>query len=271
MLDCPTNKGLLLWCPVLQFLLETSIDDGSRLLRNVRPYGWLSVRLPHSPALLCGHWLARAYEFRHEAIHSCFVVQLGPHEVNLFYLFFVLDQPPEPLSELLLHELCVVSFANIAFVIDIDALFIKLFLVVFHLFYSRLVDNLVIMLHIKIILRIEAILRHKEPVHQEEKLFFDELLIFSLSHGNRRKLSLRKIQAKSPGYFDCPRYVLLAVSFSGSWFEHDLNELVVVSQHAIYWVVLVHVIWADILQDFYLSYWPSVGRSWRCRSSVEPV
>ena len=137
---------------------------------------------PHSSILLSCYWLAWAYQFRHKSFDCGFIVALSPHKVNLVYLVLLLDQPPKTLSELLLYEVSIVSFANVALVVDIDSFFVDSLLIFRHRLNCLLINHVIELIHVEIIFGIKAVFSHKDTIDEEEKFLFDKLLVVTLSH-----------------------------------------------------------------------------------------
>ena len=218
---------------------------------------------PHSSILLGCDWLAWANQFGHKSFHCSFVVALSPHEVDLVYLLLILDKPPKTLSKLLLHEVRIVSLADVALVVDINALLINLFLIFRHRLNGLLINHVIELIHVNITFSIKAIFSHKDSINEKEKLFFDKLLIVTLSHRYIRQLCLSKVNSHTLTNLNSLLYMIFRISFCGPRLEHELCEFIVISKHTVYRMVPMFIILAYILNNFYFTYLAAVNRP-RC-------
>ena len=107
---------------------------------------------------------------------------LSPHKVDLVYLLFILDKPPKTLSKLLLYEVRIVSFADVALVVNIYSFFINPLLIFRHRLSGLLINHVIELIDVEIIFGIKAVLGHKDTIDEEEELLFDKLLVITLSH-----------------------------------------------------------------------------------------
>ena len=135
------------------------------------------------PSILLGcDWLAWAYQFGHESFDCSFIVALGPHKIDLVYLLFILDKPPKTLSKLLLYEVRIVSFADVALIVNIYSFLINPLLIFRHRLSCLLINHVIKLVHIKVVFGIKPIFSHKDSINEEEELLFDKLLVITLSH-----------------------------------------------------------------------------------------
>ena len=68
------------------------------------------------------------------------MVSLRPHEVDLLNSVLLLDKPPESTPEYLMHKLRVVSSANEAFIVDVEAVWGNFGLNLWYLFYGSHIE-----------------------------------------------------------------------------------------------------------------------------------
>ena len=190
---------------------------------------------------------------------------LSPHKVDLVYFLFILDKPPKTLPELLLYEVGIVSFANVALIVDIYAFFINPLLKFRHWLSGLLINHVIELIYIKVIFGIKAVFSHKDSINEEEELLFDKLLVVTLSHSYIGKFCLSKIEPHTITNLDSFLYMIFRISFCGPRLEHELCEFIVISQHTVYRMVPMFIILAYILDDFYSPYLASVYRPRCCR------
>ena len=208
-------------------------------------------------------WLAWAYQFRHKSFDCSFIMALCPHKIDLVYLLFILDKPPKTLSKLLLYEVRVVSFADVALVVNIYSFLINPLLIFRHRLSGLLINHVIKLIHIKVIFGIKAVFSHKDSINEKEELLFDKLLVVTLSHGYIRQLGLSKIKSHTITNLDSLLYMIFRISFCGPRLEHELCEFIVISKHTVYRMVPMFIILAYILNNFYFTYLAAVNRP-RC-------
>ena len=95
---------------------------------------------------------------------------LGPHKIDLVYLLFILDKPPKTLSKLLLYEVRIVSFADVALIVNIYSFLINPLLIFRHRLSCLLINHVIKLVHIKVVFGIKPIFSHKDSINEEEEL-----------------------------------------------------------------------------------------------------
>ena len=138
--------------------LWASLGSGP-LFRHI----WSDWRLRAShPFLWLVRWRSNSHrwadKFRHQAIVDVLIVNLRPHEVDPFDLVLLLDQPPESTPEQLLHQLRVVSFANEALVVDVDAFRCHFGLDLSYLLHGSLIYDTLELVTVQICVGLELVL-----------------------------------------------------------------------------------------------------------------
>ena len=193
----------------------------------------------------------RVYEFAIETVHDRQFTELRPEEVDLFRLFFLMEEPPEAVLKQGSHHHLIVAFAYVAPVVERLRLGLLVDLQVapeaLHVLHGMLTDLLLKEGEGLVGSRLKLVFLLHDLAHVEDEFFFDGVCIFTHFERGRHQLVLRELHSQPLAELDGVGDVLHGASLRHPRPEHESGELVVVGEHFIdsmvhMVIVLVHIL-----------------------------
>lgn len=112
-------------------------------------------------------------------------------------------------------------------------------------------------------LRLKFVLACHHFAHVEYQFFFDGVRVLSHSQSCRCQLVLGQLHAQALAQLYGIRDALNSLLLGRPRPENEPNELVVVRQHFVDWVVEVLIVHVHVLHDLYFSRWALVFHLWK--------